>query len=660
MSNSYLEMKTRLVQHALTIALLLTAASLSASEISLINSTPGDTISNIIPLGQKEANIKIVDYNDAKAITFTCYKDGGNWPGLQINPTDKIWDLSQYGYIEARITNLSDKTAKLGLKVEDGAGLITDCWNVSYFSVKAGQTATTRVYLDFSKDGTNYKLVPSKINKILLFSSPVTADLSLRVDSLIVTGKPGDIPANYIPHIKPENNTLLSSKREIESKFVIQSKGAYSTIKKKNDSEILSVHATAKEGDNLQGILIRPKKAIWNLTDYSQVNFEIFNPGTSPVTVTCEVNNPAWTKGSALSDAISIAPKTHANIVVPFITDQIWDGSQKAKEQMRTTDRESEKNVDNTINDGQQLLNDWVAGVSIYIKSKNENQSIIVNSIKGGVPEPSVLPSWSGKRPPVPGQWTMSMDENFDGTTLNKELWTPRMHWTGYIPKELHRYSEQNVTVRDGYLSIISEKKRGYIYDTPGFGLPTREYTSGAMTSYDKWSQQYGYFEARMKIPSAPGLWPAFWMMPDRGRSLGDKEKAKTKRVNTSIDGMEFDIMEHLSRLGPYRFNIACHWDGYGKDHKKVGTGRIYIAPDKDGFITCGLLWEPGKATWYYNGKVVAKWTSMRIADAPSFIILCTQMGGWEGFDIDDNQLPAEFIVDYIRVWKNKKWETSN
>ena len=51
--------------------------------------------------------------------------------------------------------------------------------------------------------------------------------------------------------------------------------------------------------------------------------------------------------------------------------------------------------------------------------------------------------------------------------------------------------------------------------------------------------------------------------------------------------------MEHLTRWGPYRYNIAMHWDGYGKEHKSTGSDRIYVQPDADGFIAAGLLGSP-------------------------------------------------------------------
>jgi beta-glucanase (GH16 family) len=116
--------------------------------------------------------------------------------------------------------------------------------------------------------------------------------------------------------------------------------------------------------------------------------------------------------------------------------------------------------------------------------------------------------------------------------------------------------------------------------------------------------------------------------------------------------GMEIDIMEHLTRHGPYRYNIAAHWDGYGKDHKSIGSECVYVEPTKDGWLVAGLLWEPGRMTWYCNGRKVGQWRSDRIPDVPLFLKLTMQMGGWGGNRIVDSELPDVFQVDYVRAWQ--------
>ena len=199
-----------------------------------------------------------------------------------------------------------------------------------------------------------------------------------------------------------------------------------------------------------------------------------------------------------------------------------------------------------------------------------------------------------------------------------------------------------------GLVRLRMEKKTGHENDDPD--RKQTKYAVGFLDTYGKWAQRYGYFEARMKLPTAPGLWPAFWMMPDRGPAVGPQ----WKRASTSNGGMEFDIMEHLTRWGPYRYNIAMHWDGYRKHHKAVGSGFVYVQPDQDGFITSGLLWTPGSAVYYCNGKVVAQWDSPRISNVQSYPILYMVTGGWDNGPLDDAQLPADFVIDYIRIWQRR------
>ncbi len=96
------------------------------------------------------------------------------------------------------------------------------------------------------------------------------------------------------------------------------------------------------------------------------------------------------------------------------------------------------------------------------------------------------------------------------------------------------------------------------------------------------------------------------------------------------------------------------HWDGYGKNHKSHGSTAIYVQPDKDGFITCGLLWTPGSVIFYGNGQEALRWEDPRIANVPEMLMFTLPMGGWDNSPLDDAQLPSDFIIDYVRVWQRK------
>ncbi len=254
------------------------------------------------------------------------------------------------------------------------------------------------------------------------------------------------------------------------------------------------------------------------------------------------------------------------------------------------------------------------------------------------------MPDWLGKRPPAPGDWTQTFDEEFAGTTLDDTKWS--IYYPNYWDKRAH-FSRDNVLLGGGLLRLRFEKKRGHAEDDPA--KPETDWQTGFLTSIGKFRQRYGYFECRMKLPHAPGLWPAFWMMPDRGAGSPNRE-------DTGNGGMEFDILEYLSRYGPFRYNLAMHWDGYGADHKSIGTDRLYVPTDKDGFITAGLLWEPGRATFYAQGQPVAQWTDPRVSSVPEYILFTAVSGGWGGNDLTGEGLPDDFVLDYVRVWQRSDW----
>ena len=366
-----------------------------------------------------------------------------------------------------------------------------------------------------------------------------------------------------------------------------------------------------------------PAEGRFDLRDWLQVRLKIRNDGKVPVSPRVRVESDGGPSDWVTS--APIAPGAPGEIVVPFTRAGVKDLEHK-----ETLGRFS---------------SDAVSGISIAADKADAERSLVVQSITAMMPPTPALPNWLGKRPPVEGDWVRTLDDEFNGPSLDSTIWS--VTGDNYWDKTSH-WSRDNVLIGGGTVKLRYEKKTGFNNDDPA--QKGSDYASGYLHTYDKWAQRYGYFESRMKLPKAPGLWPAFWMMPDRGAAVGEQ----WKRQDTANGGMEFDILEHLTRWGGNRYNIAMHYDGYGKDHKSLGHDTIYVQPDKDGFITAGLLWTPGLAVYYANGTEVLRWENPRISNVPEMLMFTLPMGGWDNSPLDDARLPDDYTIDYVRVWQRR------
>jgi beta-glucanase (GH16 family) len=192
----------------------------------------------------------------------------------------------------------------------------------------------------------------------------------------------------------------------------------------------------------------------------------------------------------------------------------------------------------------------------------------------------------------------------------------------------------------DGYLHIVARRV--------GAGA----YTSARLKSEGLKSFQYGRIEARVKMPGSQGIWPAFWM-------LGDN----IATVNWPECG-EMDIMETIGST-PEVNHGSIHGPGF------TGTkiGLSYTLPRgetfPEGFHTFGMIWSRQKIAYYIDDvknvyatftpqdlPAVARWP---FDDGKYFLLLNLAVGGdWPGSPDASTKLPAEMLVDYVRVYAAK------
>jgi beta-glucanase (GH16 family) len=168
------------------------------------------------------------------------------------------------------------------------------------------------------------------------------------------------------------------------------------------------------------------------------------------------------------------------------------------------------------------------------------------------------------------------------------------------------------------------------------------EYTSARLNTAGKFTQTYGHYEARMKLPRGQGIWPAFWML---GEDIGS---------NGWPNCGELDIMENVG-FEPNTVHGTLHGPGYSGSG---GIGAAYNGPNfSDDFHTYAVDWAPDKISWYVDGNLYQTRTpadlngNRWVFDHPFFLILNLAVGGyWPGDPDGNTQFPQQLVIDYVRV----------
>jgi len=116
-------------------------------------------------------------------------------------------------------------------------------------------------------------------------------------------------------------------------------------------------------------------------------------------------------------------------------------------------------------------------------------------------------------QPPPPASYKLAWSDELsgpDGASPDSSKWTYDVGGNGWGNNELEYYTNRtkNAQIQGGNLMITAQKET-----YAGSDGVTRNYTSARLKTQGLFSQAYGRFEARIKIPAGQGMWPAFWML---------------------------------------------------------------------------------------------------------------------------------------------------
>jgi beta-glucanase (GH16 family) len=210
--------------------------------------------------------------------------------------------------------------------------------------------------------------------------------------------------------------------------------------------------------------------------------------------------------------------------------------------------------------------------------------------------------------------------DEFDQPTLNMEIWT-KMDRRDNYNHELQYYVPAAGTVENGCLVLTADRQT----------LDGKAFTSAMVHTENKLCFRYGRIEARMRVPAGKGLFPAFWLLSDSGKS-------------------EIDIMEMIGSE-PNTFYGVIHYyrgDRQTKEYRSV-TNRT-----PQSFHVYALEWDQNELRWYLDGKLYFR-TGNGVPHEDLHILFTLAVGGtWPGSPDETTDFPCSLMIDYVRLYRQK------
>ncbi len=259
---------------------------------------------------------------------------------------------------------------------------------------------------------------------------------------------------------------------------------------------------------------------------------------------------------------------------------------------------------------------------------------------------------YSGDIPLTDGDMVLVWNDEFDGDTLDGNLWTLNAKMNQSDIK--NGTDERNVCVTDGKLLMRSWREDDP--DVP-YSTNTSVTTDGTM------SFRYGYLEIYANVPFMQGAWPSYW--------------TQSKDIHRSVDYMtEVDIFEIFgvkngvsAQLHKWNFTTGQHCQlDYGR--KDYYFDQETVPTLNDEYHRYGFGWTPTEMYFTVDGEIFfshditengnfGDFGSMQGFQDPLFVIfnnfLFTDGSSWKPAGAlvrDDTEFPIEYSIEWIRLYQ--------
>ncbi|MFL6022619.1 MAG: family 16 glycosylhydrolase [Marmoricola sp.] len=256
--------------------------------------------------------------------------------------------------------------------------------------------------------------------------------------------------------------------------------------------------------------------------------------------------------------------------------------------------------------------------------------------------------------------WVCTYDDEFDGTSLDRRYWVPQQSkgsefYTGTASDPACALDDpRTIDVHDGMLNL-----NAVVLDDPvSCGSKSSRMAGGSVMTHGTFSQTYGRFEVRAKLPdwAGNGYQETFWLWPNNQFRYGNEWPSSGE-----IDFAEFYSSYPALTIPVMHYVLDVSTIDYATNTNIYTAYNCTIRPGE--FNTYGLEWYPGLMKILVNGQVCIT-NNYRASNAPAnhpnapfdspFFLALSQAFGAEGNELDVATAPkvAGTVVDYMRVWE--------
>ena len=268
-------------------------------------------------------------------------------------------------------------------------------------------------------------------------------------------------------------------------------------------------------------------------------------------------------------------------------------------------------------------------------------------------PKPTALSrACGGERPqrPTGGRYECTFEDNFDGSRLDTSKWlVQETAFSGMTSSNRDCYVNDpaNVSVGGGLVRLTARVEAAPFTCRSPYGDFTTTTTAATIGSYGRFTQTYGRFEFRARMPSATtqGIHSALWLYPQK-HTYGQWPHSGEIDVAEWFSG-------HASHVYP-----SVHYKG---ENVLESTGYDCAVPGASTqFHRYAVEWTPTVMRFFYDGQLCFQhsWTpdwplsGSQPFDQPFYVVLSQAFGGAWNAVTADTPRSGTMVVDWVRVWR--------